>query len=100
MEEIDSKFEKVVNEIKLKLDSSIIDNINLKILELKKDQEIAKEDIKQFISLDVIEKMKVQIKILKSKINDDPLLTKTKLDKCASCYKDLRSDYDNEKEKS
>jgi len=85
MGEIDNKFENVVNEIKLKLDSSIMDNLNEKIKELKKDQDSAKEEIKHIISTDVIEKMKTQIKIISSKIQNDPLIQKTKLDKCASC---------------
>lgn len=94
----DNKFDKIVNEIKCKLDSSIMDNIEVRIQELKLDQDKSKEEIKRFVSTDLMEKMNMQIKILKSKLNDDPLISKTKLEKCASCYNDLHVDLNKEKE--
>jgi hypothetical protein len=80
-----NKFDKIVNEIKCKLDSSIMNYIEVRINELKLDQDKSKEEIKSFVSIDLIEKMNQQIKIIKSKLNDDPLISKTKLEKCASC---------------
>lgn len=58
--------------------------------DIKDEQNKVKDEIKQFITQDVILKMQSQIKNLVNKFkNDDPLFTKTKLDKCASCLQTL-----------
>lgn len=68
----------------------MLKNIDDKLDHIKVDQIKVKEEIKQFIPKDVIEKMQTQIKQINTKLkSEDPLLTKTKLDKCASCYQSL-----------